>query len=134
MSELEKMLAGAPHQPYDAALAAMRQRCRDILWRYNTQTPPHDTAARAALLTELLGELPEGIYISAPFYCDYGRHIHVGKHFYSNVGCTILDCSLVEIGDSVRCAPQAGWDPVNHPLHRGLRPVGWDQAQPSSFG
>ena len=47
MSELEKMLAGAPHQPYDAALAAMRQRCRDILWRYNTQTPPHGTHGAA---------------------------------------------------------------------------------------
>jgi len=40
MGEHEKMLAGAPHQPYDTALAAMRQRCRDILWRYNTQIPP----------------------------------------------------------------------------------------------
>ena len=106
MSELEKMLAGAPHQPYDAALTAMRQRCRDILWRYNTQTPPHDTAARTALLTELLGELPEGIYISAPFYCDYGRHIHVGKNFYSNVGCTILDGAPVHIGDNTSSLPR----------------------------
>ena len=75
MTEHEKMLTGAPHQPYDAALAAMRQRCRDLLWRYNTQIPPHDTAARAALLTEL----PEGIYISAPIDIPPGKSSgHIG--------------------------------------------------------
>ena len=134
MTEHEKMLVGAPHQPYDAALATMRQRCRDILWRYNTQTPPHDTAARAALLTELLGELPEGIHISAPFYCDYGRHIHIGKHFYSNVGCTILDGAPVHIGDNVLFAPHVGLYTVNHPRHPDLRRAAWEQALPITIG
>lgn len=112
----------------------MRQRCRDILWRYNTQIPPHDTAARAALLTELLGELPEGIHISAPFYCDYGRHIHVGKHFYSNIGCTILDGAPVHIGDNVLFAPHVGLYTVNHPLHPDLRRAAWEQALPITIG
>ena len=133
MSEHEKMLAGAPHQPYDAALAAMRQRCRDILWRYNTQTPPHDTAARAALLTELLGELPEGIHITPPFHCDYGHGIRFGRHFYANSGCTILDGGAVHIGDHVLFAPNVALYTVGHPLHPALRRTASPSVIPAAY-
>nr|WP_298642092.1 maltose acetyltransferase domain-containing protein [uncultured Cardiobacterium sp.] len=106
MTEYEKMLAGAPHQPYDAVLVATRHRCRSLLWRYNTQIPPHDDAARAALLTELLGALPEGIHISAPFYCDYGRHIHAGKRFYTiGAGSVVskdIPAGVIAVGNPCR--------------------------------
>lgn len=34
----------------------------------------------------LAGEL----YVNQPFYCDYGKHIRVGKRFFANFGLTIL--------------------------------------------
>ena len=126
----EAMRSGAPHQPYDPDLKARRARCRALLWRYNTQIPPGDSAAQQALLAELFGELPEGIHITPPFHCDYGRGIRFGRHFYANSGCTILDGGAVHIGDHVLFAPNVALYTVGHPLHPALRRVGWEQTAP----
>ena len=126
----EAMRSGAPHQPYDPDLKARRVRCRALLWRYNTQIPPGDSAAQQALLAELFGELPEGIHITPPFHCDYGRGIRFGRHFYANSGCTILDGGAVHIGDHVLFAPNVALYTVGHPLHPALRRAGWEQTAP----
>lgn len=34
-----------------------------------------------------------------------GYNIHVGKDFYANFACTILDCGRVDIGDRVLLGP-----------------------------
>lgn len=99
------MRSGAPHLPYDPDLKARRERCRRLLWRYNTQISPDDRTAQQALLTELLGALPDGIHITPPFHCDYGEGIRFGRNFYANSGCTILDGGAVTIGDNVLFAP-----------------------------
>jgi len=129
----EAMRSGAPHQPYDPDLKARRARCRELLWRYNTQIPPGDSAAQQALLAELFGELPEGIHITPPFHCDYGRGIRFGRHFYANSGCTILDGGAVHIGDHVLFAPNVALYTVGHPLHPALRRTASPSATPAAF-
>ena len=99
------MRSGAPHLPHDPDLKTRRARCRELLWHYNTQTPPGDHAAQQALLRELFGELPAGVHITPPFYCDYGRGIEFRGAFYANSGCTILDSAPITIGDGVLFAP-----------------------------
>ena len=126
----EAMRSGAPHQPYDPDLKARRVRCRALLWRYNTQIPPGDSAAQQALLAELFGELPEGTHITPPFHCDYGSGIRFGRNFYANSGCTILDGGAVHIGDHVLFAPNVALYTVGHPLHPALRRAGWEQTAP----
>src|SRR5699024_300196 len=49
---------------------------------------------------ELLGK-SENAFINPPFYCDYGSHIEVGKNFFANYNCTIIDVAKVTIGDNV---------------------------------
>lgn len=34
------------------------------------------------------------------FNCDYGSYIEVGKNFFANYDCTILDVANVTIGDN----------------------------------
>ena len=97
----DAMRSGAPHLPYDPDLKARRDRCRRLLWRYNTQISPDDRTTQQALLAELLGALPDGIHITPPFHCDYGEGIRFGRNFYANSGCTILDGGAVSIGDNV---------------------------------
>ena len=43
----------------------------------------------------------ENAFINPPFYCDYGFRIEVGKNFFANYNCTILDVAKVIIGDNV---------------------------------
>jgi maltose O-acetyltransferase len=68
-----------------------------------------------------LGAGGEGAYIEPPFYCDYGTHIKVGKGFYMNFDCVILDCAMVEIGDNVLCAPKVQLYAATHPLDAAER-------------
>lgn len=130
----EAMRSGAPHQPYDPDLKARRDRCRRLLWRYNTQISPDDRTAQQALLTELLGALPDGIHITPPFHCDYGQGIRFGRNFYANSGCTILDGGAVTIGDNVLFAPNVALYTVNHPLDATLRSETWEHTAPITIG
>lgn len=37
----------------------------------------------------------------APFYCEYGVNIHVGKECFFNYNCTFLDISPIRLGNGV---------------------------------
>lgn len=39
--------------------------------------------------------------IFAPFYCEYGVNIHVGKECFVNYNSTFLDCGIITLGNSV---------------------------------
>lgn len=39
--------------------------------------------------------------VFAPFYCEYGVNIHVGKGCFMNYGCTFLDVSPITLEDGV---------------------------------
>ncbi len=49
---------------------------------------------------QLLGKSDDTTFINPPFYCDYGTHIEVGKNFYANYNCTMLDVGRIRIGDN----------------------------------
>ena len=44
----------------------------------------------------------DGAFVNPPFYCDYGKNIEVGKNFFANYNCTIIDVAKVKIGDNSR--------------------------------
>ena len=87
-----------------------------------------------ALLTDLLGALPDGIHITPPSHCDYGEGIRFGRNFYANSGCTILDGGAVTIGDNVLLAPNVALYTVNHPLYPILRNQTWEHTAPITIG
>ncbi|UOO82874.1 sugar O-acetyltransferase [Uruburuella testudinis] len=134
MSECEKMLAGLPHNPMDTQLDEARNRAKELLHDYNILTRPGDIAALRRLMGELLGKGGEGAFIVQPFYCDYGTYIEVGKNFFANFNCTILDAGGVFIGDNVLLAPNVGLYTVGHPLDAGLRKQAWEDAAPITIG
>ena len=54
-------------------------------------------------------------------YCDYGFNIEVGKNFYANYNCTILDVGKVTIGDNCMFAPNVAIYTAGHPIHPDSR-------------
>lgn len=91
------------------------QACREILQRLNTADRT-DYEGIAAIVKELLGK-SEGAVINPPFYCDYGSHIEVGKNFFANYNCTIVDVAKVRIGDNCQMAPNVAIYTAGHPIH-----------------
>lgn len=112
-TEKQKMLAGEPYNAWDETLYQERIRCREHLLKLNN-TIPNSPAWREAI-DSLLPDAGEA-YLEPPFRCDYGSNIHVGKNFYANFNCVILDVAPVYIGDNVLLAPNVQLYTAGHPL------------------
>ena len=102
MDNIERRDAGLAYIS-DEAVMKEQMKCRKILQRLNT-ADRSDFDAIAEIIKELLGKSEEA-FINPPFYCDYGSHIEVGKNFFANYNCTIIDVAKVKIGDNCQMAP-----------------------------
>ena len=72
------------------------------------------------IIKKLFGK-SENAFINPPFYCDYGSHIEVGKNFFANYNCTIIDVAKVVIGDNCQMAPGISIYTAGHPIHPDVR-------------
>lgn len=89
--------------------------CRKILQRLNC-ADRSDFQEISKIVKELLGK-SENACINPPFYCDYGSHIEVGKNFFANYNCTIIDVAKVKIGDNCFLASNVAIYTAGHPVH-----------------
>ena len=103
----------------DAAVMAEQKQCRALLQKLNFMDRA-DFAGIARVVQELLGS-SQGACINPPFYCDYGTHIHVGRNFFANYNCTIIDVAPVTIGDNCLLAPNVAIYTAGHPVHPDTR-------------
>ena len=99
------MLAGEVYNACEPELLEDLNRVKVLCQQYNNLLPT-DFAARNKMIREILGQADEDTFINQPFYCDYGKHIRVGKRFFANFGFTVLDEAYVTIGDN--CTIGAG--------------------------
>ena len=89
--------------------------CRRILQKLNFMDRS-DFDGLQEVVKELLGK-SDGAFINPPFYCDYGKHIEVGKNFFANYNCTLLDVAKIRIGDNCQMAPNVAVYTAGHPIH-----------------
>lgn len=73
------------------------------------------------IINKLFGKTGEGSFVNPPFYCDYGTHIEVGKNFFANYNCTMLDVGMIRIGNNVQIAPNVAIYTAGHPVHPATR-------------
>lgn len=108
----------------DAAVMEQQKESRRILQRLNF-ADRSDFEQIAAIVKELLGK-SEGAFINPPFYCDYGFNIEVGKNFFANYNCTIIDVAKVKIGDNCQMAPNVAIYTAGHPVHPESRNTAYE--------
>lgn len=99
MTEYEKMQRGEVYLATDPSLLRELHACQDKCWEYNRLCPT-DARCRNEMIREILGGADEDTFVNQPFHCDYGKHIFVGKRFFSNFNFTVLDEARVSIGDN----------------------------------
>ena len=116
----------------DEACFAQMMRARRITGEMNRHDPT-DIKGLMDLAQELL-QTDEQPIINPPFFCDYGNHIHVGKSFFANYNCTILDVGTVTIGDNCQMAPNVAIYTAGHPLHPDTRRTAWEYGIPVTIG
>lgn len=107
--------------PYISDTAVMEEQriCRRILQRLNT-VDRSDFEQIAAIVKELFPGAQNAV-VNPPFFCDYGTHISVGKNFFANYNCTIIDVAKVTIGDNCQFAPNVSIYTAGHPIHPDIR-------------
>ena len=112
--------------PYiaDREVGEEMKRARRLTQELNT-ADRSDYENLARIIKELLGK-SEGAFINPPFYCDYGTHIEVGKNFFANYNCTILDMAKVVIGDNCQMAPNVAIYTAGHPVHPAIRNTAYE--------
>lgn len=125
----QRMLAGEPYLADDAELRADYASCQPLVEAYNATTNAARGATRLGLLRGMLEAVGERVEVRPPFVCEYGR-VRIGADSFVNVGCVMLDCAPIEIGEACQFAPNVQLTTATHPLDPAARRAGWESAHP----
>lgn len=122
--ELEKiqkrMHSGELYYCNHPQLVEEQEKAMEVLYDLN-QTRPREAEKRDRLIRQLLGDVGEDCYITLPLRVCWGKHVHLGNHFYSNYNLTLVDDTHIRIGDYVMCGPNVTLCTGTHPISIELR-------------
>ncbi|BCA86596.1 chorismate mutase [Enterococcus saigonensis] len=130
-SEKEKMIAGELYFSEDPELVSERKFAREQMYLINSEA---DAAIRSQLLKETFGHVAGNIYMEPTIQFDYGYNISVGKNFYANFNCVLLDVCPITIGDNCMIAPNVQLLTATHPLNPVKRNSGLESGKPITIG
>ncbi|WP_313510521.1 chorismate mutase [Enterococcus sp.] len=130
-TEKEKMIAGELYFAPDPELTADRKYAREQMALINQET---DEKIKEQLLKETFGTVSGRIYIEPNVRFDYGYNISIGKNFYANYDCILLDVCPITIGDNCMLAPNVRLFTATHPLHPVKRNSGLELGAPIVIG
>ena len=116
IGEWERMVSGRLYTPTDPEIAKRHRvgmrRCdrfnRLPLWRTKTKQ-----RALERLIPSAKGKNFEAF---APFYCEYGVNIYVGRNCFVNYNSVFLDVAPITLGDNVLIGPNVTLATPNHPF------------------
>jgi maltose O-acetyltransferase len=110
----------------EGACGGLDQRIQSVIWA----TPE----VCEGILRRLLKSIGPGAYLEPTFRCEFGFNISVGKRFYANFDCIILDGGGVQIGDYVLFGPRVGIYTSSHTIDAEERVAGACYAKPVTIG
>ena len=120
MTEREKMLAGELYDCGDPELLAQWHLAKNLIREYNGLLS-ENLEEKDRILNRLLGSRGDNLWITAPFYVDYGNNIYFGNNCEVNMNCTFLDDNRIEIGDNALIAPNVQIYTAFHPTNAADR-------------
>ena len=133
MSEKEKALAGLVFMRGDPDLRQKREWAEEMCFQLNTISPK-DTEKRESVLRTLLPNAGEGLFIKSPFICEYGEYITMGRNFFVNYNCKLMDGGKITFGDDVLIGPDCTFVTATHPTDPQKRLAGYQQFKPITVG
>ncbi|MGN1317803.1 MAG: sugar O-acetyltransferase [Lachnospirales bacterium] len=134
MTEKEKMLNQKLYDANDKEiLQSERLKAKDLCYEFN-MLAPSKIKEQKEIINKLFGKIKGDFYIVAPFWCDYGYNIEIGRNFFANHNTVILDCGKVTFGDNVLIGPHCGFHTAGHPIDYERRNKALEYAYPISVG
>ena len=120
MTEREKMLAGELYGCGDPELLDQWHRAKDLARDYNRRDSA-DLEGKDRILSALLGGRGRNVWITPPFFVDYGRNIFLGDNCEINMNCVFLDDNRITIGKNALIAPGVQIYTAFHPMNAADR-------------
>ena len=120
LTEKEKMLSGMPYNSRDPELLGMYHRARKLIKAFNN-LDSENVIQRDNILEDLFEFKGNGVWIEAPFFCDYGSNISIGEGTFINVNCMFLDDNKITIGKNGLIAPYVQIYTASHPIKASER-------------
>jgi maltose O-acetyltransferase len=127
------ILSGAMYNDLTPELIEARARAVVLTDEYN-RAFGQSAEVREAILKRLLKSVGPGAHLEPSFRCEFGHNIAIGRGFYANFDCVILDGGEVEIGDNVLFGPRVGIYTSNHAIDAQERAAGACWARPVKIG
>jgi acetyltransferase-like isoleucine patch superfamily enzyme len=140
-SAKDDMLSGRMFSPFDKELSWERDRCSAAVWRFNNCMNPsfgisiHEkmrlfreivfprdhSPFPSAAVSQSRGFLGDHVTVDAPFTCEYGYNLFIGRNVVIGRNCTIMDAGEVRINDNCRIGPNVSILTSTHPEDPKLR-------------
>lgn len=133
MTEKEKALQGLEFLRGSVELRQQRDRAEMLCYEYN-MTPPDNPGKKQQILGQLIKNAKEGCYIKSPFICEYGDYICLGRNFFANYNCKLIDGGQITFGDDVLVGPDCTFVTATHPTDPRKRLRGYMQYKSITVG
>ena len=120
MTEREKMLSGQLYNCGDPELLNQWHKAKNLMRDYSL-VDSVNLEEKDRIFDQLLGGRGKNLWITAPFYVDYGNNIYFGNNCEVNLNCTFLDSNEIRIGDNALIAPNVQIYTAFHPTNAADR-------------
>lgn len=108
------MLSGELYDCSDEELLTRWHLAKNLVKEYNN-LESEDIENKNKILKELLGKIENNVWITPPFYVDYGNNIYIGNNTEINMNCIFLDDNKITIGQNCLIAPNVQIYTAYHP-------------------
>ena len=115
MDQEQRIRDGVLFAPGDEALVRLKLKAHNLSQQYS-MSREDETALRASILQELLGNFGADGFIQGPVFFHYGCHTKIGRNFFANYNLTIQDDGEVTIGDDCSFGPNVTIVTPVHPM------------------
>lgn len=116
ISEWERMVSGRLYDSADPEIAKRHRAGMIRCDRFNRIPLWRGKAKQRALERLLPSAKGKNFEAFAPFYCEYGVNIHVGRNCFVNYSSVFLDVAPITLGDNVLIGPNVTLATPNHPF------------------
>ncbi len=115
-SDWERMIGGRLYNPSAADVVARHAEGMIACDTFNRIPMKRAKAKQRALEKTIPSAKGKNFCVFAPFRCEYGVNIHVGKDCFVNYNGVFLDVAPITLGDGVWLGANVTLATPNHPL------------------
>lgn len=116
VSDWDRMVAGKLYNSTSEEVKKRHQQGLTRCERFNRISLRREKAKQRALEALIPSSKGKRLGVFAPFYCEYGVNIHVGKECFFNYHCILLDVAPITLGNGVWLGANVTLATPNHPF------------------